>query len=268
MNEEDLKRVKCKLSAKVLYSKHFGWGFYDDGSKVRPSLLSCQVSPEKRELFEFLRLLPPTETQFLDQYPHFDNLDVDSRGRSLNAFDLLWRGDSVTPSIASRVDSYFADTFGKSLSDFALESLSTPERQVFYTLLKYHPQLIRSLCARCRCAQDWSPDLLPVTPFDDRYTTSVVYYTLRKYITQSISRKLGFFAFPYNFKDTVRYCGLSKYYRRYLCTADDYIALYNSVGITDFDDYCQYFESRVSDSELVVQRSNYKNTRTVLPLTL
>lgn len=210
------------LKCRHYYSKHLGFGFYEDGSRVSPSL-SCKSLSESVVLIQQqLSVMPAAYEDFKEHYPSFsDKLDkfIDEMFDDC-ARRYVYPGGYFRPYV---------------------HSLTSEGYFLLNLVNRYIPHAISALFARFHMSsQVFSPYLLP-KGYDSRYKESLSYKTIRSFVEDGLTNKVPFLSFSY-FDGSVKYVPLCSYYKRYCTTYDDVARLYNNCRVTCFDEYIELAE--------------------------
>lgn len=233
-----LKRIlKCRCN----YSKHLGFGFYEDGSRVNPSICCRSLTYDTFCLDTFFRSLPPTRREFEDLCPDFAcklwRYTLDGCRNSDTFEDFLLNEDEIS--------------FSCPMSEY----LSRKSSDFFYNMLiiaKYDYNLIDVFMRRVNMAtRSFHPAYLPKT-WNTQYQSSVAFKELRSMLSESLASRVPFLGFRFVSNGSVRFVPMCKYFRRYVTTYDDVAAMYDSIGVRDFDDYIALIEK---DEALTLQRA-------------
>lgn len=217
------KKVRNLLSNKVRFSKGFGCGFIN-GVKYYLPKISVRASSNVLTYSELVDNFPITADDFELQYP------------DLYEQVLEWISDDVYrkhPTLADCLKSFTVD-------DFYMHCLA----------LRYFP---RSLSNHIRDV--YKDAFVPtISSYFDLF--SAYRYTYKRVATQSpedtdlfrylrrgvddgISHSVPFLAFP--IKSQNGYVVLCKYYRDRVCTFDDIRNMYNSIGVSNYDEWRELF---------------------------
>lgn len=227
------------LKSRCVYSKHFGFGFNLDGSKVVPHPRSFSLTSRLYDTERLLAAVPATEAEFASLYP----------GKYASFLKFVNCSRSIVDFYFENLDEYTVP----SLSSF-LSSLTAEQHFYFRLIFKYDPNFGNSLIARMPIlTSNYCPVHLPYGLYDDSYKSSIVYRTIRKYVESGIRNRSPFLSFEFLDKDgNVIRVPLCKYFRRYCCTYYDVAALYRSLRVQNYDDYCELFEY---NDQLTIKRA-------------
>lgn len=237
LDDELSRRLKRLLRSRLEYSKHFGWGFDDDGRKIKPSLRYQTYTLTSCYYGENINNLPKT-------YEEFSNLNSD-----LAYLVDIWRYKLPNHII-------FDKSNIKSFFDWA--NINRIDPLVIRILTHYFPDIVQSFiylnhldCTSINLY--WTPKL----PYDDSYKSSVTYKEIRKMI-DCVPVDVQFIPFEFYQKGKIQYVPLCRYFRRYVCTESDYKDLYFRAGVQNFDDYQKLFEHNqaLSDQRARAQLNN------------
>lgn len=221
LDDELSRRLKRLLRSRLEYSKHFGWGFDEDGRKVKPSLRYKTYTAMSCYFGVNINSLPKTFEEF-----HELNSDLG---------DIVYSLSYKLPGL--RINS---DTPCRSFQEWANKCQLDP--LAVRILCHYFPEVVKSFIYMNHL-ESTSINLhwIPKRPYDLKYKTSVTYMTLRKVIDKTPSDVL-FIPFEFYQKGSVKYVPLCCYFRRYVCTESDYKDLYFRAGVQNFDEYQKLFE--------------------------
>lgn len=232
------RRLKRLVGGRVYYSKHLGFGYYDNGSKVTPSIQCLPLSNRRIAVSNLLAQLPDEYSEFVDLYPELDSrlsrFIKDWQTTMSMYFPLqviqypekkLRKGCLHTSSIPVK---WTYPTFSHWLDDQHDDNF-----QLFYIMYKYFPKLVqKTINSLPVSSEGFYPSLLPKS-FDDTYHQSYTY----KYIRQNIERGL-LTTNPYLcFAKGDRYLPLCGYFRKYCTTYHDVQRLYDRIKVKDLDEY-------------------------------
>lgn len=228
LDDELSRRLKRLLRSRLEYSKHFGWGFDDDGRKVKPSLRYQTYTLTSCYYGENINNLPESFTQFFELNPVIGQ----------QVFDLFYKLQTLTITPLSYV---------KSFQDWANWRRIDP--LVSRILCYYYPEVVRSFVYRNHLdCTSINIRYTPKLPYDDSYKSSVTYKELRKMIDRT-PVDVQFIPFEFYQKGKIKYVPLCRYFRRYVCTEFDYSCLYSRTGTWNFDEYQKLFEHNQALSE-------------------
>lgn len=232
------RRLKRLVGGRVYYSKHLGFGYYADGSKVTPTIQCIPVSNRRLEADTIINQLPAQYIDFVNEMPGL--------AYRVNQYMKVWysiiniyfpldvknyeakkhRGGCIHTE--SHPDRWKYPTFSH-----WLDAQNTDDFTLFYIMFKYFPKFIQSTINSLPVSSEgFFPSLLPKV-YDDSYKQSYTY----KYIRQNLERGL-LTNNPYLcFAKGDRYIPLCGYFRKYCTTFQDVERLYDRLHIKDLDDY-------------------------------
>lgn len=236
----DLQRIiKRVFKSRQYYSKHLGFGFYEDGSKVVPSIQSKSLTQRAVFIKQTLDMLPPLEEDFRSLYP--------------SLYDDMCR---LCDHVLS--DEFSARHFDNTPLATWLEGLCDHDLLMFNILNYYWPDAVSALIHRCHMSnKNFSPNLLPLR-YDSKYRTSKTYRYIRSYIESGFTSKMTFLSFKFGTGISSRFVPLCSYFKRYCSTFADVERLYDIIGVSDFDSYVDLMKQyqRLNDNYLLKQSLN------------
>ena len=238
-DKETYRKVHSILHSRVIYSKHFGFGFDGSAHKVNPTLQFRFISQDFKKKIDYLTLLPDSWDDFVDLYP-LKAKQVDSRIRWYqNTF--VYNGYGYT-------------------TEKLLSKLNAREQLNFLLVLKYFPKVIKTFYHTNNFdSRTYYPQLLPKNVQDKSYMSSVAYKYIRKSISDGISAKKPFLCFNIITSKGIKQTALCSYYKRYCATLDDLNKQYDAAGIVDYDDLLAKLEQDLQRQLFLAnqQESNY-----------
>lgn len=279
LDPKTYRRLTRLLGSRCYYSKHLGFGYFDDGLKVRPSLFNFSLTRRKYNISGLIEGLPspiqpaPRRERKLcdltfslmghsirlkrkyqnraiyhDQPSPFEQLYPDLYYDYCNFLDALPQWIDHYLSERYLYQSVFLQRFLNDLYDYSPQWYS-----FFYLAMKYEKTWSKMILRMLPFGTDtFSPSLLPKS-FDDSYMSSRTYKMIRRYIDTSLASGTKFIGFEYVFNGKVVYQPLCAYFRRYCATFEDMQRAYRNAGVTNFDEYIDSFEPNIE--------SFYRNAR-------
>lgn len=236
LDKELSRKTKMMLKSRCIYSKGFGWGFDSSARKVVPSLRFQPVTLMSAYLSDQLQNVYPKKFEdFQEQEP--------ARARELSSF-------------ARRLTLSRADHSDMTLSQWISKNVVHPLD--FLLVCKYFPHQVHSWMYATHFQQSsFEKKLLPVSGYNVDYKDSVVYRILRETV-DNVPSDIPFIPFMFVKDNIYRYVPLCSYYRRYVCSLEDYRNLYTRTLSVDKDDYLSKFEKNenLTLSRLSKQQTN------------
>lgn len=234
LDKKTYRKLYSLLKCRCYYSKHFGFGFTDEGFKVSPCPKTLTATKQKINHETFFAALPETAEEFQSLYLS----PVDPKYAPLKEYRDLLR------SISSfNMGMYF----GRPFEDF-VDNLPEEAYIALRVLLFYDKPFVNACVRMIGCdQQSFYPSLLPRRPYDAAFETSKVYTMIRQFVERGIQNRCPFLCFEYVQDNQVKSVPLCKYYRRYCTTFDDVGRMYDSIGVKNFDEYTSLFESNIEN---------------------
>lgn len=251
------RKLYSLLKCRCYYSKHFGFGFTDDGAKVAPCPKTLSATKQKINHETFFAALPDSAQEYQDLYL----LPYKSMGK-VQPEPLQEYRDKLRELCTSLMNCYKGCPFDDFV-DFLPESLYTALRVLLYYDKSFVAYCIRMVgCDQ----QSYYPSLLPRRPYDASFETSKVYTMIRQFVERGIRNRSPFLCFEYVQDNQVKCVPLCKYYRRYCTTFEDVGRMYDSLGVKDFDEYVSLFESNIDSFRKkqlrqIANRDKHEQTR-------
>lgn len=240
------RKLYSLLKCRCYYSKHFGFGFTDDGVKVAPCPRTLSATKQKINHETFFAALPDSAEEYEDLY----QTPLKSYRDMLRTF--------CENHMNAFVDRPF-DDFVDVLPEFAYIPLRV--------LLFYDKSFITACVRMVGCdQQSYYPSLLPRRPYDSAFESSKVYTMIRQFVERGIRNRSPFLCFEYVQDNQVKSVPLCKYYRRYCTTFEDVGRMYDSLGVKNFDEYVSLFESNIDSFRQkqlrqIANRDKHEQTR-------
>lgn len=240
MDRDTYKHLCRMLQSRLYYSKHFGFGYYDDGSKVVPS-----------PLYKPLTLKAALVDECMKDYP--EALE-----------DLSEEDESELHEYMNELYHLAADRFRlccRSYSKHYLNAHYSLDKELKSRAIKrYWPDFFKALLkVGGSCSSDYYPIVLPKT-FTESYKNSTAYKLVRRSVHRGLDARQPFISWTYEDKNVAKYVPLCRYYRRYCCTSEDTRRLFDSLGVHTFDEYVQHLNAlHNSSAEERLKRYNIKN---------
>ena len=219
--DKELSRKVCLLlKSRCIYSKGFGWGFDTEGRKIFPSLRFKPVTLYTAYLSDQMNdVYPKTFDEFAEQEP--------ARAREVRA-------------LASRLFHMRKDLSHLTVSEWI--SRNIVDNLNFYLFARYFPGILQSWIYASHFQQSsYDRKLLPKNPYDESYKDSFVFARLREAI-DSVPSDVPFIPFRYYDRGGFKYVPLCSYYKRYVCSLNDYDGLFYRCKVVDKDEYLSKFE--------------------------
>ena len=258
-----LRRI---LSSKVVYSKHFGFGFDTvTGLPVRPSKSSAIVSSVVCDRSALRNLFPENfqdlygtsvyfETMLLQKYMlqlvHGDSspsapISYDS-ALFRKAFDELF--PSVSWSLSSdRTKPLWISHYFSSFPEWTFY-LDQRWRDPLVCLAHYEPGFLSAWLQRAHFASEaYYPSFLPASDYNSAFESSAAYKFVRESIEEGLQSDSPFLCFKLLSKAGYVFSPLCAYYRRYCTTLADTGMLYDKLGLANRDEYMKLFTPSLLD---------------------
>lgn len=235
------KEYRNKLLGDIKFSKGFGCGYTDSGKKYYMEKISVRCSSNTYLYTEFTDNLPDTYEEFADSYPDM-------------AVELQ---DWIEEDIYTRYKSWNEFTNKISADDYFLHmAYVTYFRKEFTARFKSYFNKVKNgsigyLYSVNRDNYLYQPQKVRTTEADK---DSKIYKFLRKGVEDGLRLKVPYLAFQMTAQQ--KFVPLCKYYKDRVCTLDDTLALYEKLGVKNFDEYTELFNKEISNYRSLEQVSN------------
>lgn len=226
---EDISRkIKALLYTRVHMSKHFGFGF-SAGRKVMPTVRYMRSNVFNCHFWQLYQSLPETFEQFLNSYIEDD----------YNAF----------------IDKLFNRNCAQDFQEL-FQFISPYEMSFLVAIYKYNRSLFATLIHRLHMdIEVFSISLFPLSQYDSTYKDSVAYTHLRRYVDESNRFGIPFIGFRYQDKQSDKYVPMCKYFKRYVCTEQDYLNWLDRVGADTLSELEQ-IDSSITKVQSLISYNN------------
>lgn len=216
-------KLSSLLKTKVYYSKHLGFGYYDTGLKVSPSLPNFVLPESVVHFTDIYNSLPADFEEFKRHYTNAYYNYVQFKRRVENSL------------LVSKRDWKFSDLIH-----------SYEDKLSLLFAFRYDKQWLDTIIPNILTENPYSFRLLPRSHFDNAYYSSVAYKFIRKGVDTGFDNKTDYLAFIDSYSDIEAYKPLCRYFKRYCTDISDIERLYNTLGICDFDEYTSRVEFNIN----------------------
>lgn len=233
-------KLRHLLKSQVRVSKGFGCGFNEDGTKFYLDKISVRCSANAHVYTEITESLPDTYEEFVEMYPSFNEEILEWRDRDFYRHFSTWKrclnGMTADEYMYHCVYiKYFKHEFNERYNRYKKElqpTISTIFKTVhdkyIYTASKVHTSPIGK---------------------------SRVYHYLREMVNESIDKGLPCICFRMVGSQT--YIPMCKYYKDRVCTLDDTYALYEKLGVKNYEEWMKLFENTIkNNNKEIIQKGN------------
>lgn len=235
-----VKLVRNRLSSKVRYSKGFGLGFDSQGFKVRSQRSLLSISTNEILFAQLKDSLPPDFDTFKSSYPSLYN-------------DLQHWLVNLDLSLFSDFNDYIASLDIITLQLFYIAVLyKLPQIDQFRSLSSY--RLTPTIFYHYRFLDSYK--YTPIYKTTGTYTDSFASQYIRRSIEFGIQNCYPFITFIYG--QNVQ--PLCNFYKNLFMHLDDIQRMYDSLGVSNYDQWLSLFQKYVNDKKSTLQLSNVVKT--------
>lgn len=259
-------KLRHLLKSQVRVSKGFGCGFNTDGTKFYLDRISVRCSSNTHVYTEIVDSLPKSYEEFVRMYPSFNEEILEWRERDFYRHFSSWErcknamtaDEYMYHCVYFR---YFSEEFNKKYN-----IIKGTRKRELYTFFDKHAGVYKTInIIKNERLQPTISTMFKLLHDNSKYSpmkvhtsqicNSRLYNYLRGMVDESIEKGLPCICFKMVGSQT--YVPMCKYYKDRVCTLDDTYALYEKLGVKNYEQWMQLFENTIkNNNKQIIQNGN------------